>query len=706
MPNDSSLPRPNIPQPPSGGSVGTGNSAAGAGDTSITSPPSQPLSNPLGGAGSEPGSGGSGPGYSSGGPGSTNSVPANPASPVAPSGLDTQHPGGAPPQLNEQGQVVRTSTISQTREAPVFEQPKVAPQSTLQKVQAASANQAAAATGPNTSLSESPINPNAQQNDPNQNQPQAQVGSQQAISAQQKAQQAQGGEDGTNPNIKASAGVDLPGLAGRGSPATDQEQQDDSKKGGRKSRLKKQKTKKAPKAPSAPKMASAKGKIPKVVPFILGAVVIVGAVIFGITKVLDSGSGGSTTSPTTPQGESPGQQAAPVEQPVATGTVLSYWGLWEPSSVLEEVLSDFEQQTGISVDYRQQSHKDYRTRLQAAIEAGSGPDVFRYHATWVPMLAADLAPMPNSVMSLAEYQDAFYPIYSQQLQHNGQLVGIPLMYDGLGLYYNKGILQTANEEVPSTWGEVRVLAEKLTVRAGDTIERGGIALGNTTNVEHFADILGLLIYQNGGDPTNAISGEVRDAIDFYALFAKNTPVYGTNLPSSTVAFAREEVAMMLAPSWRAHEVLHLNPELNFDIAPVPKLGESEFGWATYWAEGVSSESNNKNEAWQLLKYLSSPEVLRKMYSAQSEIRAFGEIYPRPEMASELEGAAYVSAYLQDAPLAKSAPMCSYTHDVGLNDNIIDYYADAINAAVGVGLRQDDLQTLNQGVNQVLNQYGL
>ncbi|KUK79285.1 MAG: Putative ABC transporter maltose-binding protein [Microgenomates bacterium 39_7] len=280
------------------------------------------------------------------------------------------------------------------------------------------------------------------------------------------------------------------------------------------------------------------------------------------------------------------------------------------------------------------------------------------------------------------------------------------MYDGLGLYYNKDILRTANEEVPVTWGEVRVLADKLTVRSGNEVERGGIALGNTTNVEHFSDILGLLIYQNGGDPTNPISGEVRDAIDFYALFAKSTPVYGTNLPSSTTAFARGDVAMMLAPSWRVHEIKHLNPDLDFGIAPVPKLGESEYGWATYWAEGVSSKSPHTDEAWQLLKYLSSPEVLRKLYSAQSEIRAFGEIYPRVDMADELAEAEYVSAYIQDAPLARSGPLCSFTHDVGLNDSIIDYYADTINKAMSQDLSQNDLQTLNQGVSQVLNQYGL
>ncbi len=704
MPNDSSLPRPNIPQPPASSST-SANQGSSQGVPQITSPPSPSPAGSVGSVGS------TGSGLTS--PKNTSNLAGGPAltpPPVTPSGLDTQYPGGAPPELNEQGQVTRTSTISQTRDAPVFEQPKTAPESTLQKVQATSAAQAAAASAarPATSLSEAPINPNAGQNDQQQNQPQAQVASQQTIGAQQQAQQAldEDGRMGTNiKKASTGSGAGLPGLAGSSTSGLgDSVEPDDadSKNSGKKSKSKVKKTKKAPAGSSGSQRASAKGKFPKVVPFLLGALIIIAGVGYGIMKILGPGA----DSPTRPSGTAPTQPDDPAAAPVQSGVVLSYWGLWEPEPVMQQVLNDFEQQTGISVDYRQQSHQDYRTRLQAAIETGSGPDVFRYHATWVPMLASDLAPLPNNIMSVAEYDQAFYPIFSQQLQHNGQLVGIPLMYDGLGLYYNQDILRTANEEVPSTWGEVRTLAEKLTVRDGNTVERGGIALGNTTNVEHFADILGLLIFQNGGDPANPISGEVRDAIDFYALFSKTSPVYGTNLPSSTVAFAREEVAMMLAPSWRVHEVLHLNPDLNFDIAPVPKLGDSEFGWATYWAEGVSNNSSHKNEAWQLLEYLSSPDVLRKLYSAQSEIRAFGEIYPRIDMASELAEAKYVSAYLEDAPLARSAPVCSYTHDAGLNDTIIDYYTDAINAALGGSLDQDDLQTLNRGVTQVLNQYEL
>ena len=51
-------------------------------------------------------------------------------------------------------------------------------------------------------------------------------------------------------------------------------------------------------------------------------------------------------------------------------------------------------------------------------------------------------------------------------------------------------------------------------------------------------------------------------------------------------------------------------------------------------------------------------------------------------------------------------MSSFTHDNGINDQIIKYYEDAINAMVNDGKTVENvLSTVEQGVRQVLRQYG-
>jgi ABC-type glycerol-3-phosphate transport system substrate-binding protein len=450
----------------------------------------------------------------------------------------------------------------------------------------------------------------------------------------------------------------------------------------------------------SPAFANVKNSPFKFLPYLVGAVVLVGIISFVIRKV----TGNKTTS-VAPE---PSNQPAAARKTVPEKqTTLTYWGLWEPNNVVSDVLTKFEEANpGVKVNYVKQSHKDYRERLQTAVASGNGPDAFRFHASWASMLKEELAAMPQSIMSAKEYQETFYPTAAFMLSINGQIVGIPLMYDGLGLYYNKEMLTAANSEPPSTWAEVKTLASKLTVNAEGEIKRGGMAIGNASNVEHFADILGLLMLQNGADPSNPSSKEAQDALSFYTNFVNEDKVWSDKLPSSTAAFARGDAAMMLAPSWRVHEINALNPNLDFGIAPVPRLGEERLSWASYWAEGVSVKSSNKDQAWELLKFLSSQEIQRQLHSSQSQVRAFGEIYSRQDLANELASNELVAPFLQDAPSAQGWYLSSYTHDNGINDLLIKYYEDAINAVLSGKSVEDALTTVTQGTQQILRQYGV
>jgi len=280
------------------------------------------------------------------------------------------------------------------------------------------------------------------------------------------------------------------------------------------------------------------------------------------------------------------------------------------------------------------------------------------------------------------------------------------MYDGLALYYNEDILNSANETPPTTWAELRLLASKLTVKSASGIQRAGLAIGNTSNVDHFSDILAVLMLQNGADFNNPNSQETQDALLFYTNFVTKDGVWDDKLPSSTVAFARGDVAMMFAPSWRAHEIAAQNPDLKFKTTTLPQLSDERISWGSYWAEGINSLSKNKDIAAKLVSYLSSDENLSKLFSTASEIRSFGEIYPKASMAEKLINNEIVSPYLDDAPYAKGWYMSSFTHDNGINDQMIQYYKDAINALIKGEKIDDILTTLESGTREVLQRYGI
>jgi multiple sugar transport system substrate-binding protein len=443
----------------------------------------------------------------------------------------------------------------------------------------------------------------------------------------------------------------------------------------------------------------------KFLPILLIVLLVIGGVVFAAMQFFGGGSSTSVTPPTRTNTPATNTGNTTGTTPTSKTTTLTYWGLWEQSSVFEEVLADFKAANpNIDVNYVQQKHPDYRERLQTAIASQNGPDLFRFHASWTPMLKNELASMPSSIMSVSEYRNTFYPVAAQQLQVNGQIVGIPLMYDGLALYYNKDILETASLQPPKTWAELKTQATQLTVRSSDGIERAGLAVGNASNVDHFSDIIGLLLLQNGADPTQPTSKEAQEALQFYTNFVKTDKVWSEELPNSTVAFARGDVAMMFAPSWRVHEIQAINPDLDFGITQVPSLGSDRVAWATYWAEGVNSKTESKTEAWTLLKYLSSKEVMQKLYSDQASIRAFGEPYSRVDLADTLANNEFVAPYLFDAPFATNWYLNSATFDNGINDQIIKYYADAVNAILDGKQPADVMETVEAGTTQVLRQY--
>jgi ABC-type glycerol-3-phosphate transport system substrate-binding protein len=185
--------------------------------------------------------------------------------------------------------------------------------------------------------------------------------------------------------------------------------------------------------------------------------------------------------------------------------VLNYWGLWEDASIMDGVIADFEAKNpGIKVNYVKNQKVNYRSRLQGRLAKDATteevPDVFRIHSSWLPMLKTDLAKVPAGVTKSIGLETDFYKVFERDLKIGGNYVAVPLMYDGLALFYNKDLLEAIAAKPPRTWWDLKTTAEKLTVR-DDTgvIKVAGAALGMADNVDHWSDIVGLLMKQMGAD---------------------------------------------------------------------------------------------------------------------------------------------------------------------------------------------------------------
>ncbi len=395
---------------------------------------------------------------------------------------------------------------------------------------------------------------------------------------------------------------------------------------------------------------------------------------------------------------------------------LTWWGLWEDSNVVKSVIDEYSlANPNVTINYVFQSKEDYRERLTSALAKGTGPDIFRVHNSWVPMFTNELDALPATVMSQTGFSEAFYPVAARDLTTSKGIVGIPLMYDGLGLYVNDEIFSSFGRTPPTTWSEFTDTALALSVKdENGVIRQAGAAMGETSNTDHWQEILALLMLQNGADLAKPTGELAQGAMDYFTSFSSVYKIWNKSMPSSTIAFAAGKLAMLIAPSWRAHEILAQNPSLKFRVVPVPQLpkeraDEPDVTYASYWFEGVWTRSKEKEEAWKFLKFLSEEATLEKLYTTASASRRFGEIYPRKNMAAKLASDPIVGGFVKLAPNAKSWYLASRTWDgkTGINSAIGKYFEDAVNAVVSQGVRNTTaLETTATGVNQVLVQFGL
>ncbi|MDP3994828.1 MAG: extracellular solute-binding protein [bacterium] len=394
---------------------------------------------------------------------------------------------------------------------------------------------------------------------------------------------------------------------------------------------------------------------------------------------------------------------------------ITWWGLWEDDSVVSSLISEYEKANPkIKIKYVNQSKQDYRERLTNAIAKGTAPDIFRFHNTWVPMFKSELDFVPSSVMNASDFFKDYYPVASSDLSSGSGFVGIPLEYDALTLYINEDIFALAAKEPPTTWDELRQLAIELTKKDEQgRIVQSGVALGRTENVDHWQEILGLMMLQNGVNMTRPSGKLAEDSLTFYTIFSSVDGVWDSTLPSSTAAFAGGKLAMYFGPSWRAFNILEQNPSLKFKTVPLPQLPKvgataSDVAYATYWVEGVWAKSKNKTAAWDFLKFISTKESLTKMYTNSSRQRLFGEPYPRVDMANLLTEHAVLNSIIKGAPYAQSWYLASRTFDgpTGINSLMGRYFEDAVNAVNSGTSAEKALEPVQLGVLQVLSQYGL
>src|SRR3989344_4814079 len=387
---------------------------------------------------------------------------------------------------------------------------------------------------------------------------------------------------------------------------------------------------------------------------------------------------------------------------------LTYWGLFEDASVIAPIIVDFEKEhPNIKIEYTKQDLDQYRDKLVTRSNNGNGPDIFRFHNTWVPQLSELLLPLPQSVISKEDFSKNYYPVVKTDLIKNGAIYGVPLQIDTLNLFINRDLFQAAGLKPPGTWIEFVKYARQLTVKDGNNnIKTAGAAMGTFSNITHAPNIISMLFVQNGVN-LNDISSNLpaaAEALNFYSSFALPAEnVWDDTLDESIKLFASGSLAMYFGYSGDFFTIKSMNPNLSFDIYSVPSLPGQNATIASYWAEGASVKSKHQNEALLFLQYLTRKETAQKLFTEESKTRNFGEPYARVDLADSLKDSiAY--PFVGAAPSAVSSFFVDGTFDNGLNSQMNNNLSSAVDSMLKGTSPQTAAETLSAGVSTVLKQY--
>jgi len=331
--------------------------------------------------------------------------------------------------------------------------------------------------------------------------------------------------------------------------------------------------------------------------------------------------------------------------------VLNWWRVADGPDTMTDVMANFNKQyTHIRINYQQFRLEEYEQALLQAWAEDRGTDIFSIPNTWVGKYKTFMLPMPPKLTvsrrvltgtikkdykvvtetkigpTIRDLKNNFVGAVADDVYLDSQTWALPMSFDTLALYYNRNLLNQAKiVEPPLTWDEFITDVKALTlIDPQGKIVQAGAAMGTASNVNYAADILSVLMLQNGttmasafGATFNQASADDKDyfpgeaALRFYTDFAapsKEVYTWNKDMPDSFSAFVQGKTAFYFGYAGDILKIKNSAPSLNFDVTKIPQITGSlkQTDIANYYVETVAKKTKYPGEAWTFVLFASDP----------------------------------------------------------------------------------------------------
>ena len=244
-----------------------------------------------------------------------------------------------------------------------------------------------------------------------------------------------------------------------------------------------------------------------------------------------------------------------------------------------------------NVTYKYIDPRDFNERFVNALADRTNPDIILMPHEELVVHRARLAPYSFEQFSVRDFRDRFIDGAEIFVLRDG-VYAVPLAVDPLVLFWNRTLFGNAGVlGAPSSWEQLSgELVPRLTLRDFNrTINRAAVAMGQSDNVTHLYPVLSMLAMQAGSqlvvdgegryqvliDDAVSASGTrpLSQALEFFMRFSNPSSVeytWNRAQPLDRDAFVREELAMYFGFASEGPGLAVRNPNMNFDVAEVPK----------------------------------------------------------------------------------------------------------------------------------------
>lgn len=337
--------------------------------------------------------------------------------------------------------------------------------------------------------------------------------------------------------------------------------------------------------------------------------------------------GGSGSDSTAAADSSTSAESSSAESGSAEGVTIEYAVNYQQdnqASVMEEILADFEAETGIHVELTLDG-PDHESVMKTRMASGDFPDLWNTHGWSVARYKEFLTPL-NDQPWFGDIDDS---VKGAVADEEGNIYVLPMGEGTNGIIYNKDVLE-ANGIDATQLLTVDDFTEALATLKAAGITPMVISNSDKTNNAHFLDSY-LASYLTCSDLDTNYDEQLLDgtfdwensrpAWEQMAEWQQsgywNVDALSSARDSNFAAVASGEAAFMFFTSDGINAMRDLNPDVNLGVMPMPATKEGGLmTWGVsegnYSCIGVWKDTEHMDACLTFLSYLAQPEVAKRI----------------------------------------------------------------------------------------------